>query len=86
MAEPSWNLQVILFAGARQLTGLDTVQVTVAAHADAAGVLRALIVRHPELTELASVSRLAMNCRYLADHDPVDPTGELALIPPVSGG
>jgi len=46
---------------------------------------RALLARlHPSFDP--SVARVAFNCEYLGWDDPLEDSGELAILPPVSGG
>jgi molybdopterin converting factor small subunit len=77
---------VLLFAGARDLIGLDQIQLDVAPDISAADFLHQLGLTFPALAPLVPVSRLAANGSYLAGSTNVDLTAELAFIPPVSGG
>ena len=80
------KITVLLFAGARELTGVDQLELDVAPEIVAADLLRQLGSGYPVLQPLLPVSRLAANGCYLADSATVDLHAELALIPPVSGG
>jgi molybdopterin converting factor subunit 1 len=80
------QLDILLFAGARQAADCDQVSVNIAHPATVADVLAALDQQHPSLRPLLPSCRLAVDCTYV-DPDQVIPSGsEVALIPPVSGG
>ena len=79
-------VRVKLFAAARSLLGADEVEVETSAGATAADLKQALAAAAPEFAQLASVSRIAVNARYVADDEAIDAGGEVACIPPVSGG
>ncbi|MEN1680756.1 MAG: MoaD/ThiS family protein [Planctomycetota bacterium] len=80
------NVRVLLFAGAREAAGADAVQVDVPADADYARLAEAMAAQQPALSELIGRSRFAEGTRYVAPGDTIDPSTEIALIPPVSGG
>lgn len=86
MKANSIQATVLLFAGARDLIGLDQIQLTVSPDISAADFLHQLGLAFPTLAPLIPLSRLAANGRYLAGPTKVDLTAELAFIPPVSGG
>jgi molybdopterin converting factor subunit 1 len=80
------EIEVLLFAGAREAAGREKVRVEVPAPAAAAEVLAALRRQIPQLSSLIDSCRLAVDQRYAADADPVAAGQEVVLIPPVSGG
>jgi molybdopterin converting factor small subunit len=80
------EVQVLLFAGAREAAGHAMVPVFVPLPLTARGVLEALDRCVPELRGLLPACRLAVNEAYVPDAQPIGPADRLALIPPVSGG
>jgi molybdopterin synthase catalytic subunit len=80
------RLHVLLFAGARELAGVESVVVDIPSPATAADVLASLANEVPALAPLIPYSRLAVDSRYASDAMTVEADQELALIPPVSGG
>ena len=80
------TLQILLFAGAVDLAGARTVQVTVSESATLADVADELGRVVPQLSTLIKISRWAMDREFRTLDTPVDKTHEIALIPPVSGG
>jgi len=79
------NVQVKLFAVARQLAGTDTVELSLP-EATVGEVRRALLLKIPELHELANHLRFAVNSEYAGDDTVITESCEIACIPPVSGG
>ncbi len=52
-----------------------------------AGLLfRRIGIEHPGVGQLKGSLRLALNCQFVADSEPLSDGDEFALIPPVSGG
>lgn len=80
------TVRVLLFAGAREAAGMDSVSVDLPAGADYAQLAAALRETAPTLAGLIARSRFAEGTRYAGPTDAVDPAAEIALIPPVSGG
>jgi molybdopterin converting factor subunit 1 len=78
--------QIKLFAAARQLAGQPLVEVELAESATVADLRRAMSQQCPALAELARHVVFAIDTEYATDDAPVPPDGELACIPPVSGG
>ena len=76
--------QVVLLGIARDLMGCE--QVTLELEPDAVvGTLRAELARaHPQLAELLPSCAIAVDARYATDSEPLH--GEIAIVPPVSGG
>jgi molybdopterin converting factor small subunit len=76
--------EVLLLGVARELAGCDSITLELDDDAEVR-VLRAVLAReHPELAELLPSCAVAVDERYAADDAPL--RGEIALIPPVSGG
>jgi molybdopterin converting factor small subunit len=80
------NVQVKLFAAARELAGADVVTVETGERPTVADVRAAIVEREPRLGPLVAASLLAVNAEYARNDAPIGPRDELALIPPVSGG
>ena len=80
------KLQVIVFAAVRQQLGAETITLNVAGPLDGAGLRRAFCERFPQLTDLVSRARFAVDREFVTDDDVIPAGGEVALILPVSGG
>ena len=80
------NVQVKLFAVAKQLAQRDTVLVQVAEPATVAGLRRALADQIPALGQLAAHVMFAVDADYADDETEIPDGAEVACIPPVSGG
>lgn len=81
------QLEVLVFAAVRDLAGCDVVEVELPDPVLAADVIEALGRRFPQLSGLLPSCRLAVDCEYVTGETAiVDPSVEVALIPPVSGG
>lgn len=80
------TVAVLMFAGAREAVGADQVEVTLDDGATYAELAAALAERFPGLARLVKSARLAADAGYVDPADGIDPTAEIALIPPVSGG
>jgi molybdopterin converting factor small subunit len=78
--------EVLLFAGAAQLTARDSLDVEVAEPVTAQAVLTAIGQRAPELASLLPACRLAVDQVFVTPDFPIAAGAQLALIPPVSGG
>lgn len=80
-------MQVRLFAGAREAVQTDTVELDTDIPCTIASFKRAMISKWPELESYVNYGRFAVGTDFVDDHFVVDTeAGELALIPPVSGG
>jgi len=80
------NVEVKLFAGARQAHGGDTLRLELPDGSTIAD-LRASIERdHPHLTPILRRAHFALNTDYAPDEMVIPADAELACIPPVSGG
>lgn len=80
------NVQVKLFAVARQIAGCDQLEVELASGASVADLRQALAAQVPELKPLLGSLAFAVNAEYAADDAPVPAGADVACIPPVSGG
>ncbi len=81
------QLEVLLFAAARDAAGSDSIRVEVSEPAQARDVIDAIGRQLPQLAGLLPSCRLAVDCAYVTNETPVtERCNEIALIPPVSGG
>lgn len=80
------QINVLLFAAAKQAADRDCVSVDVAAGAKAADVMEALASQVPALQAIVASSRLAVDNCYVGPEAAITADSEVALIPPVSGG
>ncbi|MGI9470414.1 MAG: MoaD/ThiS family protein [Rubripirellula sp.] len=80
------DIEVLLFAAARESAGCDTICLEVPDQPVATDVLHALEQKLPELEGLLSSCRLAVDCQYVGPNAAIAAGAEVALIPPVSGG
>ena len=79
--------RILLFAGVRAATGLDHIDLEIEDGDTVHVILERLQRRLPDSAGLIQISRLAVDGSYLTDEQKLGTTvGELALIPPVSGG
>ena len=82
---PPALLTVLLFGITRDIVGQSTLQVAMPADDTVGGLLTTLRARYPALAALRSLA-VAVNSEYAAETDPLHPSDEIALIPPVAGG
>ncbi|MEK6246790.1 MAG: MoaD/ThiS family protein [Planctomycetales bacterium] len=80
------NVQVKLFAAARQLVGKPVVIVDVADIATVADLRAALLKQFPVLRPLQHHLMFSVDQEYASPTDAVTAISEVAVIPPVSGG
>jgi molybdopterin converting factor small subunit len=78
--------KVLVFAGLRDLLGSDVVNVEVDEAATYASLIAQLSAKCPNAAPLLNVSRLAAGGAFVSPDTVVDPSVEIAIIPPVSGG
>jgi len=78
-------LTVLYFAAAREAAGTGREELEVP-DGDVAALRRALVERHPALARVLPRCRIALDQELAEDGDPVRDGGEVAVIPPVSGG
>jgi molybdopterin synthase sulfur carrier subunit len=79
-------MKVLLFAGARDAVGTESVEVETDSPISVAKLKEKLSLQFPRLAKWVAVSRLALNNSFATDNDLVEHDSEVALIPPVSGG
>jgi molybdopterin converting factor subunit 1 len=79
-------MKVLLFAGARDALGTESVEVETDLPVSVAELKENLSLQFPRLAKWVSVSRLAINNSFATDDELVGRDSEVALIPPVSGG
>lgn len=80
------RLRVLFFAGLRERAGTGALELDdLPEGLDVGGLKRELERRLPELGSLAS-ARGVLGTRYVEDDAPLPPSGDVALLPPVSGG
>ena len=80
------EVEVLMFAAAREAAGQESIKVVVAETASASDVIAAIGDQLPNLAVLLPSCRLAIDNRYVAGDTDVSSDCEIALIPPVSGG
>jgi molybdopterin converting factor subunit 1 len=80
------NVEVKLFAVAKQLAGSETVAVELAAGATVRELRDALAAQHAELRDITQRAMIAIDAEYVHNDVVVPENSEIALIPPVSGG
>jgi molybdopterin converting factor subunit 1 len=79
-------VHVRLFARARDLAGTDTLQVELPDNATVSDLRRRLAGDYPALAGLLERSALAVENEFAAESLKLPVNGEIALLPPVSGG
>ena len=80
------NLQVRLYARAKDLAGSELVDLDVPDDARVADVRAALAKRYPALAPLVPSLLIAQGTEYADNEATIDPNVEVAGFPPVSGG
>jgi molybdopterin converting factor subunit 1 len=80
------QINVLLFAAAKEAAQSDQVAIEIPDQASASDVLEALADQVPQLDTILAASRLAIDSCYVGPDAPVSADSEVALIPPVSGG
>src|SRR5262245_16932466 len=80
------TVRVRLFARARDLAGVDAIDVDLSDRATVGEMRRALGNLRPAFKELLSRCAIAVNEDFVGDDVIVTETSEIAVIPPVSGG
>lgn len=79
-------MTVLLFAAARDLVGAGSFAIDLPPGATLADLRAALARRAPALAGLLAKSALAVNHDFAEEDRILQPTDEVAVIPPVSGG
>jgi MoaE-MoaD fusion protein len=80
------NVNVLLFAQARERAGRAGFALALAPGARVRDALDAVVREHPDLAALRPHLAVAVNGSLAHDDDAVPEGAELALLPPVSGG
>jgi molybdopterin converting factor subunit 1 len=80
------NVSVRLFARARDILGKSILQVELRPRATVGDLRRQLETEYPALKLLLEKSALAVNDEFADDSAVIPMNGEIALLPPVSGG
>ncbi|MEX0818015.1 MAG: MoaD/ThiS family protein [Pirellulaceae bacterium] len=80
------NVEVKLFAVARQLVGSEAIVVELPAGATVRALRDALGERHVELRDIIERAMIAIDAEYVNNEAIIPEDSEIALIPPVSGG
>lgn len=80
------NVRIRLFAVARQLAGAEVITVELSEPATIGRLRAALAAQVPALAAVLPHVLFAIGSQYAADDTPVPAGGEVACIPPVSGG
>jgi molybdopterin converting factor subunit 1 len=80
------RLTVRLFAVCKQRVGRDQVQLELADGSTVAQLRRSLAAEFPQLAAVMPHVMIAVDGQYAADATVIPPHGDLACIPPVSGG
>jgi molybdopterin synthase catalytic subunit len=78
--------RVRLLARARELAGVEVIEVALPEPADVAVLRRALAEQFPVLAALVERSAIAIDEEYAKEDQEVRSGAEVALLPPVSGG
>ncbi len=80
------NIEVKMFAAARQIAGAETVTVELPDDSRVADLRQALAERFPDAQPVLNHAMFAIDMEYVSDNVALSPTAEIACIPPVSGG
>jgi len=80
------TIRLLVFGGAKVITGTGEIVFPLAAPCTAAELFDALCHRYPGLVAHQRSMRLAINGSYVKVSEQVSPGDEVALIPPVAGG
>lgn len=79
-------MKILFFSQAAELAGCREVQWESAQPVSVDEFWRRLLLHYPELADLRSQCRLAVDQVYIGRHAMIDGCAEVAIIPPVSGG
>lgn len=79
------TIQLLTFGIARDICGGAQVAIDLPQGATVRQLRQQLLRRFPRLLDLRTIA-IAVNNEYARDEQILDPTDEVALIPPVSGG
>ncbi|TXB63217.1 MoaD/ThiS family protein [Phaeodactylibacter luteus] len=79
------EINILAFGIARDILGGSQIQMPLPEGSTVGELKAALCSKFPAFAQLASLS-IALNTSYASDSDPIRPTDEVVIIPPVSGG
>lgn len=85
-SEPPLDVNVRLFALARERVGRSEVTISLPEPATVADLRLALARAFPELAPIVPKAMIAVSAAYADDSEAIPPGSEVAVIPPVSGG
>jgi MoaE-MoaD fusion protein len=80
------RVEVRLFGGLRERAGSTHVEVELGEGATVADLRAAVAAAYPQLAEALARTNVAVDLAVARDDVPVNPSSELALLPPVAGG
>ena len=80
------GVKVRLFAVARQLAGVDFLEVALPPQANVSELRAAMAQACPALAPVLPHALFSVNAEYASEGTLIPPAAELACIPPVSGG
>jgi molybdopterin converting factor subunit 1 len=80
------TIEVLLFAQARERAGVSRLALELPEGSRVGDALDAVVRAHPGLAPLVPSLAVAVNGVLARTEAPLHPGGELALLPPVSGG
>lgn len=79
------NTTILAFGIAREIIGSSSTSVELPAHATVSYLITYLKQQYPAMQKLSTFA-IAINGTYAAPETTLQPTDEIAIIPPVSGG
>jgi len=79
-------MRVLFFAQLKDVTGCDSMELTINEPLNSDQLWVALLVKFPALAKHRASVRLACNSEYAGPQTQFNQADEAALIPPVSGG
>ena len=80
------KVRVLYFAQLAEIAGRREATYTLDSGSTTGLLFRRIGIDHPGIGELKGSLRLALNCQFVSDAEPLSDGDEFALIPPVSGG
>ena len=80
------KVKVLLFAHIREIVGKDALSMEFDGKPTGNDLLEKLVQLHPEVENLITHLKLAMNGSYMESGDTIQENAEIAVFPPVSGG
>ncbi len=80
------DINVVLFARARELAGADSIKLTLDDPATVGDLKAALLQQYPDLSTLLPHCTMAVDHEYSDDDTALSSGCEVGCIPPVSGG